>query len=394
MLQYPEPIKDYPPKWIEELAGIRNKETLIKLEKKEVPAFKSEELRQFYQQIETLCQLPPLPELPHFPEHRHSFLYMIPKKQYEIKRLAPFVHHFYQTNKLNKIIDIGGGIGHLAQSLTNHYNVKTISVDMDLALQKTGLELHHKNARFPDNKVEFIQVKVHEHEEKFQSLLSVDCMTLGLHTCGPLAIYQMKASAKKKIRGMINLGCCFDKLHWDQSGQNISAFAKTLPHSLYFNQFALTLATRAHRKMDEKDYDYKLKVKFFRYAIHFLLHDHYGLQNITSLGNTHHKMYDGSFADYALEQLKRISVKPRHTTEELNAYFAQKHIHEFIWGMLAAGLIRNALGRLMELYILLDRTIYLEEQGYKADLMEFFEESISPRNIGIVASLEEKTRQL
>lgn len=388
MLQYPNPIKDYPPKWVEELAGFRNKETVIELEKKIPQAFKSEDLTAFYKKINELSQIASIPELPHFPEHRFSFLFMIPKKQYEIKRLAPFVHHFYQEKKLDKIIDIGGGIGHLAQSLVNHYNLKTVTVDMDPALQKTGFDIHQKNARFPDNKVEFINVKVDENETKFQSLLSANSMTLGLHTCGPLANYQIKASAKNKIRGLINLGCCFDKLFGDKSGQNISTFARELPQSLHFNHFALTLATRAHRKMNEKDYNFKLKVKFFRYSIHFLLHDHYDLKQVMTLGNTHHKVYEGSFADYAFEQMRRISLKPRHSAEELNEFFSRKDIQELIWNMLAAELIRNALGRLMELYILLDRAIYLEEQGYQVKLLEFFDESVSPRNIGIVASIE------
>lgn len=258
---------------------------------------------------------------------------------------------------------------------------------MDPELQKTGIERHQKNYKFPDNKVEFVNVKVSANEEKFQNLLTRNSMTLGLHTCGPLANYQIKASAKNKIKGIISLGCCFDKLTRDEGTQNISHFAQQMSDQLEFNQYALTLATRAHRKMDEKDYAFKLKVKFYRYAIHFLLHDIYGIKEIVTLGNTHHKIYDGPFADYALEQLKRINLEAHHTKDELNQYFARNDVQELIWKMLAAGLIRNALGRPMELYILLDRAIYLSEQGYEVSVLEFFEESLSPRNIGIVASL-------
>lgn len=387
MLQYPDPVKDYPAEWVEELASFRDRDVVIGLEKKELPELKSASLKAFYQRIDELCQLESIPALPAFPERRFSFLYMIPKKEYEIKKLAPFVNALYQSKGLKKIVDIGGGQGHLAVSLTNHYNLKTVSVDMDPALQKTGIERHEKNFRFADNKVEFVNVKVSGNEEKFQNLLSPESMTLGLHTCGPLANYQIKASAEKKIKGIISLGCCFDKLVRDENTQNISDFAQKSAYSLNFNQYALTLATRAHRKMDEKDYEFKLKVKFFRYAIHFLLHDHYGLKDIVPLGNTHHKIYEGPFADYVFEQMKRISLEPRHTKDELNEYFARADIQELIWKMLAAGLIRNALGRPMELYILLDRAIYLMEQGYEVSLLEFFEEPISPRNIGIVATL-------
>jgi hypothetical protein len=137
--------------------------------------------------------------------------------------------------------------------------------------------------------------------------------------------------------------------------------------------------------MHEKDYELKLKVKFFRYAIHILLHDEYGMKELISLGNSSPKLYDESFGNYVIEQFRRINLPLQHTKEELDAYFADSERQQLIWKMLTAGLIRNAFGRLMELYILLDRALYLEEHGYKVELQEFFDEPVSPRNLGIVA---------
>jgi hypothetical protein len=137
--------------------------------------------------------------------------------------------------------------------------------------------------------------------------------------------------------------------------------------------------------MSEKEYEFKLKVKFYRYAMHFLLHDEYNVPEMVTLGNSTLKLYEKSFGTYALEQLKRINLQAKHTKEELDFYFFDSYRQDLIWKMLAAGFLRNALGRLLEMYILLDRVIFLEEQGYKVDLLEFFEESISPRNLGIVA---------
>ena len=76
----------------------------------------------------------------------------------------------------------------------------------------------------------------------------------------------------------------------------------------------------------------------------------------------------------------------KQTAEELDAYYNDPERQQLISKMLAAGLVRNVFGRLLELYIQLDRVIYLEEQGYEARLLEVFEEPVSPRNIAIVAS--------
>ncbi|MBA2404176.1 MAG: methyltransferase, partial [Bdellovibrionales bacterium] len=379
---YPDPLKDFPQAWVDELAQFKNREDVIELEKKEVfPFIKSPSLIAFYRRIEELVSLPRIPEMPSFPENKSLFLHMIPKKQHEIKKLAPYVNAFYQEHKINKVVDIGGGIGHLAQSLANHYQLATTSLDMDPVMQQTGKD------RQLNNQVEYIQVKVDASDAKFKQVLSSGCMTLGLHTCGQLANHQIMASCQEKIKGIISFGCCYEKLQHAEAAQNISQAAKDLSSPIHFNYFALTLATRAHRKMHEKDYELKLKVKFYRYAIHILLHDEYDKKELIPLGNSNPKLYDDSFGNYVEEQFRRINLPLKHTKDQLDAYYASSDRQELIWKMLTAGLIRNAFGRVMELYILLDRVLYLEEHGYKVQLLEFFDEPVSPRNIGIVASL-------
>jgi hypothetical protein len=386
MLLYPDPLGDIPHAWVADLARFTGSEELIQLERKQVLGLiQHADLIKFYQDIETLSAVPKIPELPLFPEKKNSFLYMIPKKQHEIKRLAPFVNQFYQDAGIDKILDIGGGIGHLAQTLSSHYGLKTASLDMDLVLQQTGIE------RNGSELVEYIHVKVDEDDETFQKLLTKDHMTLGLHTCGPLAVHQLKAGAKQHIKGMINFGCCYEKLQKFPQTQNLSQTAKDLEAPIVFNFFALTLATRAHRKMTEKDHELKKKVKYYRYAIHMFLHDEYDIKELKTLGNSSPKLYDEDFATYVTHQFVRLELPLRHSSVELNDYFNKTARQELLWKMLTAELIRNAFGRLMELYLLLDRVLYLEEQGYEVELLEFFDEPLSPRNLGIVAHLSNST---
>ena len=53
--------------------------------------------------------------------------------------------------------------------------------------------------------------------------------------------------------------------------------------------------------------------------------------------------------------------------------------------MFLCNIIRWQLGRALEVYLLLDRCLYLEEKGYQVSCLQFFDEEISPRNIGIGA---------
>lgn len=386
MLLYPDPIADYPIEWIEDLRRFQDKSDLIRIEKKDVfPYIENESLRAFYQRIAELCELPQVESYPPMPEEPWTWLFMIPKKQHEIKKLAPHIHHLYETHKVNRVVDIGGGIGFLAQTLNNQYRHKVTTIDMNTEFQKTGRERHEKNAKDPGNKVQYETIKV-ENGGKFVELLTQNVLPVGLHTCGKLALDIIRVSSLKKVPALVNFGCCYHTLDVDPELQNISSFAQN-NDPLWMNKFALTLSCRAHRKMDEKDFDLKQKVKYFRYAIHILLHDHYGIKELVTLGNSNPKLYDRPFSEYALEQFKRIKLEPRHSATELDAFFKSPDLQLLIDRMLTAVLIRNALGRAMEIYLLLDRAIYLEEQGYRVNVQEFFDEELSPRNIGITAEL-------
>ncbi len=385
MLMYPDPLKEYPVFWLEELDSIKDKAALIRLERKEVQGIiQNEELLNFYARIEELCRLERLSPLPPMPAKNSTWLYMIPKKKYETKLLGPLIDSVYQKENIKKIVDIGGGIGLLAQTMNNVYHHKVVSVDLDPVMQETGRVRHEENALGP-NKVEYQNIKVSSEELRFIELIDQDTMTLGLHTCGNLANDQVQATVRAKAKSLINMGCCYHKLIPET--QNISEFTRTMTDKLVMTQFALTLATRAHRKMDESDYDLKEKVKLYRYSIHFLLYDHYEIKKLISLGNSHPTLYDKSFGAYAIDNLTRNNIPLRHTEEELNAYYHDPERQELISKMLVAGMVRNPFGRLLELYLQLDRVIYLEENGYETQLIEIFDEPISPRNIAIVATM-------
>jgi len=90
MLLYPNPLSDYNSQWIEELSQIKDEKDVIRLEMKDYHGLiHSPTLINFYQEIEHLCRVntPPTTEL--FPSERLSFLYIIPKKEHEIRQLAP-----------------------------------------------------------------------------------------------------------------------------------------------------------------------------------------------------------------------------------------------------------------------------------------------------------------
>ena len=67
MLMYPNFLDGYLLEWVEDLRAFKDKETVIKLEKKEVFSYiQNESLIDFYRQILELEKLPQIPVLPSF----------------------------------------------------------------------------------------------------------------------------------------------------------------------------------------------------------------------------------------------------------------------------------------------------------------------------------------
>ena len=86
MLMYPEPLKGHSLEWIEDLRRFQNKPDVIRLEKKDVFDYiQNPSLIEFYKKLEELGQLPQVRSYPPMPENSFTWLYIIPKKQHEIK---------------------------------------------------------------------------------------------------------------------------------------------------------------------------------------------------------------------------------------------------------------------------------------------------------------------
>lgn len=386
MLLYPNCFESFPSDWLDEISQINDISQLVQLEKKYYQGIvNNKELVKFYEQIEELSLFPRSQELPPLPEDKFTWIKVIPKKQHEIKKLAPLINDFYQSQQVERIIDIGGGIGLLSQTLAKAYQLKITSLDMDPTLQETG-RVRYARYGHQEVELEFKKVKVSRNEDAFLKELHPQRMTMGLHTCGPLAVDQIRASAENKLKAIVNLGCCYLKLNGDGEDQNISQFSQSFSSPLVMNPFALTLACGAHRKVSLDSVSFKRKVKFFRYALHILLADHYQRPELTIFGNSSGKDYDGKFSDYVKVQFQKVGFKLAHSDEDLEAFYQDKL--PTVQRMYSAGFIRDALSRLLEVYLLLDRAIYLEEQGYEVKIWEVFDEDISPRNLGIFAHLK------
>ncbi len=376
MLQYPNSLDGYPMAWIEELMPWVAPEKTLQLTYDQGWDTLSAELSAFHQQTQTLCSFPQLTATRALPTTPDTWVKIIPKKQHELERLAPILAEFIKVHRLNDVVDIGGGLGHLAQTLAHHYHLPVLSLDMDEKLQTAGLRWQaHKwpNSRFP---VRYQTHRIDHHDQAFIDLLRPNTLTTGLHTCGGLAVAHLKA-AQVAGSALANMGCCYHKLETSETNLSQASKERPLPWGLY----SLTLASGAHHKVSLDDIIFRNQVKRFRYILHFLLHDHFGITTPVKLGNADPKSYVGSFADYTREQLSRLNLNYTGTDKALEDFRMEESRQLLVEQMLAAALIRDQFGRVLESALLVDRALWMKDQGHQVEIGEIFDAKVSPRNL-------------
>ena len=383
---YPVSLKAYPQDWIESLEQL-NQAELYKIDCKIIiDKIKNTPIAMLMTEINELTQIPKIAESPEIPLEAWAFNGIKKKKEHEIQKITPFLKAWQNDVPFESIVDIGGGVGHLSRVLSHYHGIPTICLDQNSEFQNIGIERLKKYRRLPGAaEVEFVNLTFGSDNDpkKLNHIFKPTSLTLGLHTCGPLANILIETTIKQKNYGLLNFGCCYHRLNPDHDFP-LSNFYKEekLPR---LNLYSLTLATRAHGPMSFDDYKTKERVKYYRYALHLFLMEQYQQTLFTEVGECPIKIYWEPFSHYIRGRLVELNIDHTFSDDDFNSFYHRDDIQKQLRVMFLCNIIRWQLGRALEVYLILDRCLYLEEKGYEVSCLQFFEEDISPRNIGISA---------
>ncbi len=386
--RYPHSLNVFDPEWITDLEKLSADEIFDFDSRRNVKKLEGTKLQCLLDEIQNLTHLPYSDFKIEEPLEAWAFKGVKEKKRHEIQRIIPTVKMFKSIIPFNHVIDIGGGVGHLARTLAHYHGIETYTFDMEKQFQEQGKQrakkfrllpiakpLHFVNIRFGDAKKESVE------EKKLQEIVHANAFVVGLHTCGNLANKVIQTSMEFKTRGLLSFGCCYHKLDPVHEFK-ISKYYKE--HALDLNVYSLTLGTRAHCATTRSDYETKKLVKYFRYILHFWLNEKHHIKDLFDVGENNVRDYHGKFSAYAIPKLQKLNLAIP-LSKELDEYFDYHANSKNMYHLYLANLIRWQFGKVLEHYILFDRVMYLLENGYKVRMETFFEEELSPRNIGIMA---------
>lgn len=386
MNEYPDSLRHYPQEWLELLADLTPNELYAIDCKKIIPQVKDSSFAHFMQEAKELSALPLTPERPEIPLEDWAFNGVKEKKRHEIQKIVPKIKEVKDKTSFEYVVDIGGGVGHLSRVLSHYHSIPSVSLDRDLAFQKIGIERLSKYRKIDGAQdVQFINLTFGEADQEniLKDIFKTNSFSLGLHTCGSLANTLIQKTLQFQTTGLLSFGCCYYRLN-PTTDFPLSAFYinNSFPK---LNLFALTLATRSHAPMSREDYNTKERVKYYRYALHLFLLKHFHNKYFTDVGECPIRVYWGPFSFYMREKLERLKIEHDFSDDDFNEFYADPKLQAELKKMYLANIIRWQLGRVLEVYLLLDRVCFLEEQSYQVKIEQYFNEELSPRNIGILA---------
>lgn len=243
---------------------------------------------------------------------------------------------------------------------------------------------------------------VDEHFGSHDSCSSI--LLTGLHTCGNLAPACLQLFVKEaNVSAVCNVGCCYHLLE-EHFSQN--PFPKSLPsdseHELYhgfpMSQYLLSkkfvlgrnarmLSAQSVQRISVKR-EVPIEPLFYRSLLQVLL-----------VEKCRHSLPDGqvgrlaskckSFPEYVSKALKKLGVTFEVSLNEIEGLYNSHQSYKQKLSVFF--MLRAVLAPVIETIILLDRLLYLHEQGIAdAHLVQLFDPVTSPRCYAVLAIKQDK----
>ncbi|NP_001089353.1 methyltransferase like 25B L homeolog [Xenopus laevis] len=226
----------------------------------------------------------------------------------------------------------------------------------------------------------------------------------GLHACGDLSVAMLRHFARcPSVVAITSVACCYMKLSTcempqppgvlssshptqatqpEEYGYPLSCWVAQLPgHQLSYKAREVACHAIEDYRQRLRGESSILRTHCYRAALETVIRSIDA--NIRRPGvQTIKKAHELPFKEYAREGLKRVGLDPDTTLDEVlvDRMLSQ---HQKVVAFFSLALL---LAPLIETLILLDRMIFLHEQGFHCDLIPLFKPEFSPRNLVLVAT--------
>lgn len=271
------------------------------------------------------------------------------------------------------VVEWCSGKAHLGRIIARSHQQKVYSLELNSSLcnagqalaknQKVDIELIHHNVLRPLP----IQAR------------GTDRAHIGLHACGELHMTLLKTAASERSQQIAISPCCYHKINQDYypslSSQAQRAGLILTKEDLHLTQEETVTAGNRVQQLRHKE-------QVWRLAFDLLQREQQGVPRYQAIPSTPKAIFSGGFKNFCEWAAQSFGLTLTQGID-YNHYLAlgEKRREQVV----KLDLVRQLFRRPMELWLALDRVLFLEEQGYDVNLTEFCERHTTPRNLLIYA---------
>lgn len=320
-------------------------------------------------QAQALSQLGEIPSLDS-PPRAHALSVDVPGRK--LAQIQAFASHLQFRQRPAHWLDWCSGKGHLGRWLTQDDQYLTC-LEYDLALIESGSALSKRLGLGAAHLQQ--DVLADDCDER----LTKEHTPVALHACGDLHVRLLQLASRNGCPQLAVAPCCYNRIagmHY----QPLSAAAQGSGLQLSRDDLGLPLSetvtagARVRRQRNQS--------MAWRLAFDLLQRQLRGIDDYLPTPSLPSDWLSKPFASFC-HDLAELRDVPSPGEQDWHALEARG------WQRLAEvrnlELLRNLFRRPLELWLLLDRALYLQEQGYKVKLGTFCDYQLSPRNLLLLA---------
>jgi len=279
------------------------------------------------------------------------------------------------------ILEWCAGKGHLGRLLSFHHQLKVDSLEWQASLCEAGQHTSDK-----------LKLRQQFHHcdvlsSQAQDFIKPQQHVVALHACGELHLQLLRLAGQQQPQQLSLCPCCYHLItapHY----QPLSSEARASDLRLSKADLRLAVAqsvTSGQRvqTLRQRELHWRLSYQCLREQITGQAH----YQALPSLAK-HWFSQQATFVDFARWAAQQHGLHLPQQLDEPALLALGQARHQQVQRL---ELVQQLFRPLLERWLLLDRCLYLQQHGYKVELIELFPFTISPRNSLIQAQLEPQT---
>lgn len=297
---------------------------------------------------------------------RHRLNVDVPGRKWQQIEAFGAALRFAQTPR--HWLDWCAGKGHLGRRLL-HTGQQLTCLEYDPALISSGQALSDHHQLPVTHRLQDVLADV---------TLSAAHTPVALHACGDLHVRLLQLASAAGCKQLALAPCCYNRIHADRY-QPLSGAGRASALQLSVDDLGLPLSetvTAGKRVRQQRDTSMARRLGFDHLQRQLRHCDTY-----LPTPSLPASWLDKPFADYCREL---AGLKGLSTGEQDWAALEARG-----WRRLAEvrnlELLRGLFRRPLELWLVLDRALFLREQGYKVEVGSFCETRLTPRNLMVLA---------